>query len=109
MEGSKGLHYATPSTAIGVAPWCPQRHKLRRVEGLHLATPNHQTNRPMLSSTARFTARYVVQTQTEFLGETSWVNDSWWNDAEDAAQYVSMRRTFSDPKDRHLGWRIAAN
>ena len=63
----------------------------------------------MLSSTARFTARYVVQTQTEFLGDIEWINDSFWNDAEDAKQYIQMRQTFSDPKDRHLGWRISAN
>ena len=62
-----------------------------------------------LSSIARFDARYVVQTEVEFLGDRHWVNDSWWNDAADAAQYISMRRTFSDPKDRSYGWRIAAN
>lgn len=63
----------------------------------------------MISSTARFDARYVVQTEVDYLGDKHWVNDSWWNDALDAAQYIAMRRTFSEPRDRHLGWRVAPN
>ena len=63
----------------------------------------------MISSIARFDARYVVQTEVEFLGDKHWTNDSFWNDAADAKQYISMRQTFSDPKDRHLQWRISTN
>ena len=63
----------------------------------------------IISGTARFTARYVVQTQTDYLGDITWINDSWWNDAQDAAQYITMRQTFSDPKERHFGWRVVAN
>ena len=49
------------------------------------------------------------KTEIEFLGETSWVNDSWWNEAEDAAQYITMRRTFCSPQERCYGWKISAN
>ena len=63
----------------------------------------------MISSIARFDARYTVQCQVEYLNDIHWVIDSFWNDAADARQYINMRQTFSDPKDRHLGWRITAN
>ena len=62
-----------------------------------------------ISSIARFDARYVVQTEVELLGDKHWANDSFWNDAADAKVYISMRQTFSDPKGRHLQWRISAN
>lgn len=55
-----------------------------------------------ISSIARFDARFVVQTEVEFLGDKHWTNDSFWNDAADAKQYISIRQIFSDPKGRHL-------
>ena len=55
-----------------------------------------------ISSIARLNARFVVQTEVEFLGDKHWTNDSFWNDAADAKQYISMRQIFSDPKGRHL-------
>ena len=63
----------------------------------------------MISSIARFDARYVVQIEVESLGDRHWVNDSFWNDVADAKQYITMRRAFSDPIDRAFGWRIAPN